>query len=173
MKAAGFDGFVRGEKGSTREHLEVTAYKLQQDKKRLEAIEGEIDNISSEKVQKQKEVAHLVEATKVRTHIAATQTEIESMAKPSKSGNSVIVSNADWLRVSDMAKRCTLLDIKMKDTDKQIKDLRQNRDKWKKNYENLWNEVKDFIKAIRSIPTRLREFIVEHKTDKTHKKEIR
>ena len=31
MKAAGFDGFERGERGSTTEHLEVLDYKIQQD----------------------------------------------------------------------------------------------------------------------------------------------
>jgi hypothetical protein len=36
MKAAGFEGFERGERGSTKEHLEVLDYKIQQDTIRAE-----------------------------------------------------------------------------------------------------------------------------------------
>ncbi len=61
-----------------------------------------------------------------------------------------------------MAKRCTLLDAKMKDAKAQLESLRRDRDKWKANYDNLWNEVKDFIHAIRSAPNRLRAFVREH-----------
>jgi|GEM_PF-6344893 len=60
-----------------------------------------------------------------------------------------------------MAKRCMLLDAKMKDLQGQIDDVKRDRDKWKTNYERLWSEVKDFIKAIRSIPNLLRDFIRE------------
>lgn len=164
MRAAGFDGFERGERGSTAEHLEVLDYKIQQDKKRL----GELE-IQAEK--KQAEVIHLVEATKVRSGIAATQAEIDGMAKPGKSGQNKIVTNADWERVAAMAKRCTLLDAKLDDTQKQIESLRRDRDRWKTNYENLWNEVREFIHAIRSAPNRLRAFIQEHLRE-THNREV-
>ena len=155
MRAAGFDGFERGERGSTAEHLSVLDYKIQQDKKRL-------DEISEQKEKSQKEIDTLVQATKVRAGILATQEEINAMAKPGKSGKTMYVSNSDWGRVSDMAKRCILLDEKMKDAQKQIDTLRLDRDKWKHNYERLWDEVKDFIQAIRRFPSRLLDFIREH-----------
>jgi cell division protein FtsB len=155
MRAAGFDGFERGELGSTKENLTVLKFKVQQEKKRLAEVEKQNEKAAAE-------AEKLVQATKVRADIFATQTQIANMAKPGKSGNNVIVTNPDWKRVSEMAKRCVLLDEKMKDTEKQIKDLKQDRDKWKRNYERLWDEVKDFIKAIRSIPQKLLAFISEH-----------
>jgi len=79
----------------------------------------------------------------------------------------MFVSNADWKRVSEMAKRCVLLDEKIKSAEKQIKSLKIDRDTWKTNYERLWNEAKDFIKAMRVNPNRFREFIKEQRIDAT------
>ena len=66
-----------------------------------------------------------------------------------------------------MAKRCILLDEKIKGAEKQISNLKVDRDTWKTNYERLWNETKDFIKAIRISPNRLRAFIEEQRIDKS------
>ena len=154
MKEAGYDGFERGERGSTAEHLDVLDFKIQQDRK-------EIDTLSEQKEKKQKEVDNLIQKTKVIGGVSATHDEIDKMAKPGKSGSNVIVANADWKRISDTAKRCALLDEKMKDLNKQITTLRQERATWKANYTRLWGEVKDFIQAIRRFPSRLLDFIRE------------
>ncbi|MDL2234616.1 plasmid recombination protein [Christensenellaceae bacterium OttesenSCG-928-L17] len=164
MRAAGFDGFTRGERGSTAEHLEVLDYKIQQDTLRL----GELD---AQAEKKKAEVDFLVEATKVRSGISASQDEIDKMARPGKSGYNKIVANADWETVSTMAKRCLLLDAKVKDVQSQVKTLQRERDSWKTNYNNLWDEVKDYIRAIRSIPNKLRTFISEQKMEKTQARE--
>ena len=163
MKSAGFEGFERGERGSTAEHLSVLDYKIQQDKKRICELESQADK-------KQREVDYLVDATKVRANISATQSEIDEMAKPSKSGKNKFVSNEDWAVVSEMAKRCVILDEKTKELKSQTDKLRQERDMWKENYNRLWNEVKDFIKAIRRFPQKLLEFINEH-LPKSHNRE--
>ncbi|MCL1795061.1 MAG: plasmid recombination protein [Oscillospiraceae bacterium] len=154
MKSARFEGFERGERGSTAEHLDVLDYKIQQDRK-------EIINLSEQKETQQTELNNLVTAVKVRKDISATHDEIDKMAKPGKSGNNVVVANADWKKVSEMAKRCEVLDAKITDLNKQIVNLKQDRDKWKTNYTRLWDEVKDFIQAIRRFPSRLLNFIRE------------
>jgi hypothetical protein len=48
MRDAGFDGFERGEYGSTTEHLDVLDYKIQQDKMRAEVLDAEISDKSSQ-----------------------------------------------------------------------------------------------------------------------------
>jgi hypothetical protein len=51
MKAAGFDGFERGERGSTTEHLEVLDYKIKQDTLHAEALAAKIlaqENVAAE-----------------------------------------------------------------------------------------------------------------------------
>ena len=164
MREVGYDGFERGERGSITEHLDVLDYKIQQDRK-------ELNDISEQNERKQKEADKLIQATKVLKNISATHDEINKMTKPSKSGNNVFIANDDWKRVSDMAKRCTLLDEKMTDLNKQIKNLQQERDTWKNNYTRLWEEVKDFIYAIRRFPSRLLDFIKEqlHMNPAQHK----
>jgi hypothetical protein len=165
MKTAGFDGFERGERGSTAEHLSVEAFKVQQEKKRLA-------DLQTQKTKAKAEVDQLVQATAVRADISATQEEIDAMAAPGKSGKNQIVANADWRRVSEMAKRCILLDAKMADMQTQITALTRDRDKWKANYERLWDEVKEFITAIRKIPNRLRSFIKAQRVDNSHNQEV-
>ena len=164
MKSAGFDGFERGERGSSAVHLDVLDYKIKQDKKRLEDISLCVE-------EGQKQVEKLTKATKVRADIAATQAEIDTMSKSAKSGKNVLVSNNDWECVSTMAKRCVLLDAMASDMQAQIDSLRRDRDKWKNNYTKLWNEVKDFIGTIRKIPQRLKAFIAEQLQQKSHKRE--
>lgn len=164
MRAAGFDGFTRGERGSTTEHLEVLDYKIQQDEKRL-------GNLRSQAEEKKAEVEHLVEATKVRAGITATQKEIDSMARPGKSGKNQIVANADWERVATMAKRSLLLDAKLRDAQAQVKTLRLERDASEQNYNRLWAEVKDFIHAIRTAPDRLRVYLAAQSLDKSQNRE--
>lgn len=42
MQEAGFNGFIRGERGSTTDNLSSLEYKIQQDEKRLQTIEKKI-----------------------------------------------------------------------------------------------------------------------------------
>ena len=93
------------------------------------------------------------------------------MARPGKSGYNKIVANTDWEAVSTMAKRCVLLDAKVKDVQSQVKTLQRERDSWKTNYNNLWDEVKDYIRAIRAIPNKLRTFMAEQKLEKSQARE--
>jgi len=51
MRAAGFDGFERGERGSTVEHLEVLNYKIQQDKKRIDTLDRQAEK-KEERIEK-------------------------------------------------------------------------------------------------------------------------
>jgi hypothetical protein len=164
MKEVGFDGFERGERGSTTEHLEVLEFKTKKESERFELLEKQIES-------ERKKADNLVEVTKVRADIAATQSEIEHMAKSGKSGKNKIVANEDWEIISTMAKRCALLDEKMKSLQEQVKQLQRDRDKWKSNYERLWNEVKDFIKAIRSAPQKILAFIRENFKQKSYNRE--
>ena len=42
MSGAGFEGFIRGERGSTAEHLSSLEYKVKQDEKRLSELQDKI-----------------------------------------------------------------------------------------------------------------------------------
>jgi len=53
-----------------------------------------------------------------------------------------------------------------------VRSIATDRDTWKRNYERLWDEVKEFIEPIRRIPNRLREFIAELMPNKSKNREV-
>lgn len=71
MVGAGYTDLQRGERGSTEEHLTVTQFKVEQEKKRLESYTetkletlAAIDQLGEEEIQKQEELAKLEKQTK-------------------------------------------------------------------------------------------------------------
>jgi flagellar biosynthesis chaperone FliJ len=174
MKEAGFEGFERGELGSTTEHLEVLDYKIQQDTKRLDALDSQVEK-------KEARVEKLDAQITVKEKAKATIAEVGAIGKPALLGGFNVTAD-ELAKLKSLAKKGVGVDKradeykeKIKTLDNQINDLNgqvndwkrnysnvaRDRDTWKANYERLWSEVKDFIQPIRSIPNRLRAFIAE------------
>ena len=199
MIAAGYEGFERGERGSTTEHLEVLDYKIQQDKIRAEEAAALADAKEKEAAamdaQNQKKAARLntLDAQiAVKEKAKATIKEVDAMGKPALIGSGFTVT-ADELkklkslakkgvgidkRVDEYKKKIAALDVNIRDLNGRIDDLNRSvrsiageRDSWKSNYERLWNEVKPFIDAIRSAPQKLFALIREHMPQKTKSRE--
>ena len=185
MKAAGFSDLQRGERGSTTEHLEVLDYKIQQDKKRLDALDRQTEK-KAERIEK------LDAKITVKEKVRATIKEVEAMGKPSLLGNGFTVTNDELAKLKSLAKKgvgidkraeeykrkIAALDENIRDLNAQVNDLNRSvssivreRDSWKTNYERLWAEVKPFIDAIRSAPQKLLAFIREHLPKKSHNRE--
>jgi len=175
MRSTGFDGFERGERGSTAEHLDVLDYKIQQDTKRLETLDKKTEK-------KETKIAKLDEKITVKEKAKATLAEVDAMGKPTLLGNGFTVTNDEMAKLKSLAKKgvgidkradeykkkIAALDENIRDLNSQITSLKQDvrtiardRDTWKANYTRLWDEVKDFIQAIRRIPNRLLTFIRE------------
>jgi hypothetical protein len=72
MKAAGFDGFERGERGSTAEHLDVLDYKIQQDNKRLDVLDERVEK-------REAKIENLDEKMTVTDKATATSAEVDAM----------------------------------------------------------------------------------------------
>jgi len=172
MMAAGFEGFERGEKGSTREHLEVLAYKIQQDTKRLEQLEQQAEK-------KEAKLKKLDEAIAVKEKAKATVAEIDAMghniplvpgvhftsdeaaklkalAKKSVKADDRIAAN-----IAASKKKMAALDKQITDLNEKLRDAQAEANHWHREYTDLWNEVKDFIGAIRKFPARLKEFVAD------------
>jgi len=176
MKAAGFDGFERGERGSTTEHLEVLQYKIQQDEKRLKQLDAQVEKTETQ-------LGKLDEQITVKEKAKATLAEVTAMGKPQTIGSGFIVTADELKKLKALAKKgvgidkraeeykkkiaalegnIRDLDGKIGDLTRSVRNIASDRDTWKTNYERLWNEVKPFINAIRKIPERLHDFIAEH-----------
>ena len=132
MKRAGFIGFERGERGSTKEHLSVLEYKAKQEAERAAAeaekaqreadraaamtavveqkteaaaaLDTSIEGKEKEAAKKQKQLEKLDEKTAVAKKEAATIEEVENMVKPAAFGSNLVISPADWKKVSNLAK---------------------------------------------------------------------
>ena len=79
MKAAGFEGFERGERGSTTEHLEVLDYKIQQDRKHLAVLGQEIEGKSGASLQLDSKIKEQeVIATENEKHLADLNKKIKA-----------------------------------------------------------------------------------------------
>ena len=96
MKQAGFEGFERGELGSTTEHLTVVDYKTKKEKERLTELQGETAKESEE-----------LTALKTKTEIKKVQAdkieEIDGAAQKGVFGKFTLTAD-NWAWVSALAK---------------------------------------------------------------------
>jgi len=201
MTEAGFPGLERGERGSAAEHLTVEEYKYQQEKKRVAEVSAQADQTEKRlgdlETQTEKKVVRLGkldEQITVKEKAKATIKEVETMGKPALIGSGFTVTADELTKLKSLAKKGVGIDKRADEYKKKIgvletniqnlnrdivslqqsvKSIAQERDTWKKNYERLWGEVKGFIKAIRSIPNRLYQFIAEQKLENTQNREAR
>ena len=178
MRAAGFEGFERGERGSTAEHLDVLDYKIQQDTKRLETLDRQVEK-------REAKIEKLDEKLTLKTNAKATLDEINAMGKPALLGG-MNFSDDEAKRLKSLARKSvgidksiekhsaeyrakiTSLESQIRELNGQIIDWRrsyqtvsQERDTYKHNYDRLWAEVKPFIDVIRKFPQMLLDFIRE------------
>ncbi|MCL1853052.1 MAG: plasmid recombination protein [Peptococcaceae bacterium] len=197
MKAAGFEDFERGERGSTTEHLEVLEYKIQQDRIQAAELAADIERKQNavaaldEKSEKKKvRLDNLNEQITVKEKAKATIKEVEEMGHPIPLVPGVHFTADEAAKLKTLAKKSVTAEKKaqdkidtlngnIRDLNSQITTLKQNvnaiardRDTWKANYERLWSEVKEFIGAIRKIPDRLKAFIAEHLPHQERNKEV-
>jgi archaellum component FlaC len=182
MKAAGFDGFERGERGSTAEHLDVLSYKIQQDEKRLDVLDERIEK-------RETKIEKLDTKLEVKRAKAATVDEINAMGKPAVFGG-VNFTDAEAKRLKSLAKKAVGIDKRAEEyrqkiaaLDGQIADLKQeinsvakDRDYWRGKFKELEQTVKPYLTAIINFPQVLKDFIDRHwherARQKNHNKEV-
>ena len=128
MKVAGFDGFERGERGSTREHLEVLDYKIQQDKKRA----ADLDKVVTEK---QNLVATLEKDLKAIEGKTLTVKQIEKIpvkiSRPIYGGaDNATLAKKDWDNVKKTATTQAKKDEEYRAAFSQVAVLKKEKSKW-------------------------------------------
>jgi archaellum component FlaC len=176
MRVAGFDGFERGERGSTAEHLEVQEYKFQQNKKRLDDVSAQVEKTETrlEKLDSQ-----LV----VKERAKATVAEVEAMGRPALLGGFNVTAD-EMKKLKTLAKKSVTIDQQITESKRKLDTVKQEMaaleselesvkrdcDIWRSRYNNLMAEVKDFLSAIRNFPQRLREFIDGHWRERRRQK---
>ena len=109
MVAAGFDGFERGERGSTAEHLEVLDFKIKQDKQRADELQDSIAKCEKTERQLEQSIKQKQgELSEVKAKIHTTKTtheDLEKMASaaPFPHKGKVLLAEKDWAKAKKLA----------------------------------------------------------------------
>ena len=151
MHSAGFEGFVRGERGSTAENLTATQYKIKQDEKMLADLQ---EKIAMEK------------ATYTANHNAfMTFNEIDSSGKKTFTGK-YTVSAEDYEKLTTLAKQSytAASDVKRlqaenRSLSQEIWWLRSEVLRLKYALSELTEKCRPYLDALKIAPQAVKEFI--------------
>ncbi len=153
MQRAGFNDFIRGEKGSTTEHLSCLQYEIQQDKKRLEEIK---ERLQSEEIR----YDEIQTANK-------TFLEIDSMGKKTLMGK-VTISSEDFNDLSNMAKQSVAERRKIFNLERENKrlrevnwDLQSRINRLSERLYELEEMCAPYLKALKLMPEKVKSFFEE------------
>ena len=151
MQRAGFNDFIRGEKGSTAEHLSCLQYEIQQDKKRLEEIKNQVEK---------EEIRYDTIQTVNKTFL-----EIDGMGKKTLTGK-VTISSEDFNDLSNMAKQSVAARSKIYDLEQENKklqnkvwDLQSSINRLSKRLHELEQVCAPYLEALRLMPEKVKAFI--------------
>ena len=151
MRAAGYTDVERGERGSTEEHLTVAQFKTEREQERLAALEHQVEK-------KEKVLQKVEQKIVVQKGTAATFTQIDGMGRKTLLGK-VEFSQQEAEDLKQLARKGIAADTTIKDLQRDLKSARRDAQIWKRRYEELKEQVKDFLAAVRKAPERVMAFI--------------
>lgn len=151
MRTAGYTDVERGERGSTEEHLTVAQFKTEREQERLAALEHQVEK-------KEKVLQKVEQKIVVQKGTAATFTQIDGMGRKTLLGK-VEFSQQEAEDLKQLAKKGIAADTTIKDLQRDLKSARRDAQIWKRRYEELKEQVKDFLAAVRKAPERVMAFI--------------
>jgi len=160
MRAAGFEGFERGERGSTAEHLTDLEFKIKKDRERVAVLDEVIEKKGEQLVQ-------LEQKTVLERKRSDVYAEIDDMADRRTMMGDVIVSQEDWKVVSNLAKegqKSRGIIKTLKDTIVGLKNRILKLEQRLELYETKKLGISDsmkFYKALQRAPQRMMEAIAE------------
>ena len=187
MRAAGFAGFERGERGSTKEHLDVDKFKRQQEQKALEKVAADVEA-------KKAQLAELKKEITVKEKAKATIAEVNAIGKPTMLGNGFTVTADELKKLKTLAKKSVTIgeeiekskkrmesaNQKLAELQAELESVKHDRDIWKRRYNGLMAEVGEYLSVIRNFPQKLRtvikerwnDWVAERKQNKTHNRDV-
>ena len=164
MSDNGYKDFIRGEKGSTAEHLSDIEFKAKKEREKLEAITDKVkqqqnkfaETISAtEDSEKQKDQAQqeLNEIRKDIDNYKGYKGDIDSIdvGKSKLFGKKVELDKDDYQNLVKYAKKGIASDV-------EITKLKEENKKLKNDFNELKEKARDFIRAIAYAPTKVADF---------------
>lgn len=151
MRNAGYNDVERGERGSTEEHLTVTQFKVMKETEQLESIQSQIEKSEAN-------LQLLNEKTKVRKTIKRNFDEIEDIGKTTFFGK-VEMTKDECAYLKEQAKKSIIQENQISRLKDELESTRKGSDIWRRRYETLYEQTKDFIAALKRSPEIVKEFI--------------
>lgn len=151
MRNAGYDDVERGERGSTEEHLTVTQFKVMKETEKLEALEEKFEKSESE-------YQSLVDKTKVRKTVKKGFDEIEEIGKTNFFGK-VEMTQDDCTYLKERAKLSMIQETQITDLKNKLSSAKKDIGIWKKRYEALYEQTKEFLEAVKKAPEKIKTVI--------------
>lgn len=151
MRAAGYTDVERGERGSSEEHLTVTQFKAEREQERLAVLEHQVEA-------KEKVLQKVEQKIEIQKGTAATFAEIDSMGRKTLLGK-MELSQQEAEDLKQLAKKGVAADTTISDLQRDLKSARRDAQIWKRRYEELKEQAKDFLDAVRKAPERVMSFI--------------
>lgn len=151
MRKAGYDDVERGERGSSEEHLTVTQFKVMKETEKLEALEEKYEKGESE-------YQSLVDKTKVRKTVKKGFDEIEEIGKTNFFGK-VEMTQDDCTYLKERAKMSLIQETQITELKNKLSSAKKDICIWKKRYEALYEQTKEFLEAVKRAPEKIKAFI--------------
>lgn len=151
MKEHGFEGFERGKRGSTTEHLSALEYKVQQDTKKLEQIEQQVR-------QKELELKKVDDSLQTATWTSKTYSELENMSKRTLFGK-VELNKDDYGTLVDLAKEGIRSRSLIDSLQRELKTLKESYAGIKEQFNELYEQTKTFLAALPLAPQKIMDFL--------------
>lgn len=153
MTEAGFEGFERGIRGSTTQHLSVLDYKIQQDNEKLACIEKQVD-------EQQKELFSVSEQLTVEHQTNKTFHELDELGRKKMFGK-VELAEKDYKEVISIAKEGVLSRSKISDLTQQLDKATERIFDLQRSWEYLYEQTSEFRQAVKLAPQRVKEVFTE------------
>ena len=165
MQSTGFEDFERGERGSTAEHLSVIEYKAKKETERLTDLESKTE-------QKLEQLHKLKSKTKAQQTISATFSDIDGMGKKTLLGK-IEMTQKDARNLKDLAKKGVTSEATIYELKRQLTSARRDAEIWRSRYENLLEQTRDFLAALKKAPELVRQLIDRVLHMETHREPVR
>ena len=144
MSDSGYRGFIRGIKGSTKEHLSDLEFKIKKETEKLEKITNSVD-------EKQSNFDNYMQYDK-------KVEDISNLGKPKKFSKKIELEPKDYETLTQYAKKGIVADKEIYERDTKIENLRNTVNRWIEKYDGLVEKTKDYFHAIRLAPQKVTNF---------------
>ena len=164
MSDNGYKDFIRGEKGSTAEHLSDIEFKTKKEREKLEAINDKVKHqqtkfiettsaIEDSEKRKSQAQQELNEIKKDIDNYKGYKSDIDNIdvGKSKLFGKKVELDTDDYQNIVKYAKKGVVADI-------EITKLKEENIKLKRDFNELKEKTRDFIRAIAYAPTKVMNF---------------